>query len=70
MPQICKRTGRSHNDERLHIAGANDLLHSAGRSVLSEVMLLELMPISHLHAAASICSAPFDALPGRSVPCS
>ena len=51
MPQIGKRTGRSHNDECLHIAGANDLFHG-GCGPLSKVMLLKFMVVGHLHAAA------------------
>ena len=59
MTQVCKRAGWSHNDECLYVAGANDLFHG-GRGTLSKVMLLEFMPVRHLHAAASTCSRALD----------
>ena len=62
MTRIRKRTGWSNYDKCLYISGANDLLHNRSR-MSREIMLLELMPISHLHTAALVRSRTFESSP-------
>jgi hypothetical protein len=61
--QIRKRARRGGNDQRLHVARANELFHS-NSNMTHETMFLNFMPIGRFHTAAKIRARTLECPPG------
>src|SRR6516225_654566 len=62
VPQVCERPRRGDNDERLHLALTNEMLHRRG-DPLSEAVLLEIVPVGGFNAAAKVRAGTLKGTP-------